>query len=355
MYMPRIWVVFHSTGNCPTQFAVDLAKALRYTGTIIPAVLHEQSCYVDSARNKLVKQFLEQKDATHMMMVDVDLSFNSDAFLRTFSVLQASQADILYGNYSLGNGANSIFGPPDNKANEAAVRVNLKPNMVYLDIATGGTGWLMATREVLERMRNECPGPWHWFARDPTADGKDLRGEDITFGLRAWGMNPKPKIVGYTGLLLRHLKNQGFYASFMSQAAANEGSQGICIPNPYESNPEKFYLFNNSAVDKSTLTPEQLAQLEKYDAERTGRETTEAGAETRPWEEANGSVRVRDAKENGVEAQPGKEGTNGHGEGEVNGAKSSKRGRKDPKGSRNANGPTAKGSTGEPVVRKEQA
>lgn len=322
--MPRIMVAFHSFGTAPTQFALDLSKAMRYSGTIIPGAIHEQSCYVDAARNKLVRTFLST-DCTHMMMVDVDLSFESDAFLKTFTVLQATQADIVYGNYSLGNGANSIFGPPENAAKEAAVRVALKPNCVYEDIATGGTGWLMASREVLQRMQQECPGPWHWFARDPTADGKDLRGEDISFGLRAWGMKPRPRIVGITTVLLRHLKYQGMFPNFMSEAAAQQGSSsGVCIPNPFESDPKRYYIFGNSVVDKDGLTKEQRAAIEEQQAkdleEAANAGRARAGVESSrsqegPEQEAHGGLRVWNAEEDRLEAEkraglepPGEEG-----------------------------------------------
>jgi hypothetical protein len=283
---PRIFVCFHSYGSCPTQFAVDLSKALRYSGTIIPAVLHEPSCYVDSARNKLVRKFLAEPSATHMMMVDVDISFDSDAFLKTFTVMTALQADVVYGNYCLGNGANSIFGPPDNKHKEAAVRAALKPNMIYQDIATGGTGWLLATRQVLERMQKECPGPWHWFDRDLTADGSDKRGEDITFGLRVYNMNPRPKVVGITNVVLRHLKNQSTIPDFMTNAAAEEGGAGVVMPNPYEHDPEKYVLLGNAVIDKSTLTPDQLEkvmkEVERYNASLKRETETLHGSGTSP-------------------------------------------------------------------------
>ena len=164
---------------------MDLSRAMRYSGTLVPHPIHEQSCYVEAARNKLVKHFLSS-EGTHMLMLDVDLSFEADAFIKTFTILEQYQADVLYGNYPLGNSGNSLFGPPENKQQESAVMVNLKPNHVYEGICTGGTGWLMARRSLLERMQKECPGPWHWFNRDLTSDGKDLRGEDITFGLRMY-------------------------------------------------------------------------------------------------------------------------------------------------------------------------
>ena len=292
MSLPRIYIAFHSYGIAPTQFALDLARAMRYSGTIIPAALHEQSCYVDSARNKLTKAFLSQPDATHMLMVDVDISFEPDAILKTFTVMQALQLDAVYGNYCLGNGANSIFGPPENAAQEAGVKVNLEPNKVYNDIATGGTGWLLVTRQLMERMQKECPGPWHWFARDLTTDGSDLRGEDITFGLRMYGMNPRPKVAGITTVLLRHQKNQGYFPQFMAEEAGKAMMPGVCIPNPFETDP-RYITIGNAVVDKKPLTPEQIRHVEsekvKYEASLEARKVALDGEHTGDPEQSSGN------------------------------------------------------------------
>jgi len=264
MPAPRIVVGFHSYGTCPTTFAMDLAKMLRYSGNMIPLCMHEQSCYVDSARNRLVRNFLSLPagDATHLMMVDVDISFPPDAINKTFGIMESLGLDVLFGNYVLGNSGNSIFGAPENLSREASVLVNLKPNTTYMDVWTGGTGWVLMKRAILERMQKECPGPWHWFPRDPTSDGLDLRGEDISFGLRLYGMSPKPKVAGTTGLLLRHLKLQPFVPAFMGQVAAQEGFPALAFPNPYENDPK--YLINGyHVVDVSKLSTEQVEALKK--------------------------------------------------------------------------------------------
>lgn len=313
MSLPRIYIGFHSYGICPTSFAIDLARLMRYSGTIIPVALHEKSCYVDSARNKLVRQFLEKTDGTHLMMMDVDLSFEPDAVLKTFSIMQACQLDAVYGNYSLGNGANSVFGAPENASQEASVRVNLEPNKVYTDIVTGGTGWLLMTRELLARMEKECEGPWHWFARDVTTDGKDRRGEDITFGLRMYRMNPRPKVAGITTVLLGHEKTQKYFPNFMSSVAAATGSPGVCIPNPYENDPAKYVIIGTSVVDLSTLTPEQkekvMEESKKYQEWKNAREAGKGSEAPSPEEGLKGEegirIRVRDPQENGVEAKAG--------------------------------------------------
>ena len=326
MGMPRIYIGFHSYGICPTSFAVDLARLMRYSGTIIPAALHEKSCYVDSARNKLVRAFLSQTDGTHLMMMDVDMSFEPDAVLKTFNIMQSLGLDAVYGNYSLGNGANSIFGPPENASQEAAVRVNLEPNKVYTDIVTGGTGWLLMSRQLLERMEKECDGPWHWFARDVTTDGKDRRGEDITFGLRMYRMSPRPKIAGITTVLLGHEKTQKYFPNFMSGVAAVSSMPGVCIPNPYEHEKEKYVTIGNSVIDLTTLTPEQKAKVleekkrfeEAENAGRAGTGAKDAGPEERPEQEESRSIRLRNPSEDGVETPEGT-GPDGNSEEEVNG------------------------------------
>lgn len=328
MSLPRIYIGFHSYGICPTSFAIDLSRLMRYSGTIIPAALHEKSCYVDSARNKLVRAFLTQTDGTHLMMMDVDLSFEPDAVLKTFSIMQSLSLDAVYGNYSLGNGANSIFGPPENASQEASVRVNLEPNKVYTDITTGGTGWLLMTRELLQRMEKECDGPWHWFARDVTTDGKDRRGEDITFGLRMYRMQPRPKVAGITTVLLGHEKTQKYFPNFMSGVAAAASMPGVCIPNPYENDP-KYAIIGTSVVDMSTLSAEQkevvLAEQQKYfewrkaqNAGSTGERAKVEGQEEGPQGEEGRGVHLRDPQEDRMETEAGRPDGN-EGEGKLNG------------------------------------
>lgn len=259
---PRIIIGFHSYGQCPTQFALDLSKAMRYSGTVIPYALHEQSCYVDSARNRLVRNFLATPEGTHLLMVDVDISFEPHYPLQTFQIMQQMLADVIYGNYALGNSGNSLFGSAENLAREASVLVGLKPDHIYTDIGTGGTGWVMMTREILQRMERECPGPWHWFARDLTADGKDLRGEDVSFGLRLFNMNPRPRVVGTTAMVLRHLKQQPFIPEFQMEQAASRGLNALSFPNPYEHDKEKYIIHQNRVLERDKLTPEQLAEAE---------------------------------------------------------------------------------------------
>lgn len=269
MAAPRVVLAFHSHGMCPTNFAMDLAKAMRYTGNLIPLALHEQSCYVDSARNKLVRQFLSlpPQDATHLMMLDVDMSFGPDAVLKTLQILEGLQLDVLFGNYVLGNASNSVFGSPENLSKEASVLVKLQPNTTYMDVWTGGTGWVMMRRALLERMQKECEGPWHWFPRDVTADGLDRRGEDISFGLRLFGLDPKPKVAGTTAVLLRHLKQHAFIPDFMTGLAAAEGQNALAFPNPYESQPDKYLIQGHHVLELSKLSPEQLAELKAKETE----------------------------------------------------------------------------------------
>lgn len=263
MSAPRVVLGFHSHGSCPTNFAMDLSKCLRYSGTLIPLCLHEQSCYVDSARNRIVRNFLSlpPQDATHLLMLDVDISFPPDAVIRTLQIFENLGLDVLFGNYVLGNSGNSIFGAPENASREAAVLVGLQPNTTYMDVWTGGTGWVMMKRSLLERMQKESPGPWHWFPRDPTADGTDLRGEDISFGLRLYNLDPKPKVAGTTAIVLRHLKMQPFVPEFMGATAVREGVSALAFPNPYEHDPSKYIVNGHHVVDVSKLTKEQADQV----------------------------------------------------------------------------------------------
>jgi hypothetical protein len=250
--------------------------------------IHYPSCYVDEARNKLVEEFLSVPDVTHLMMIDADMIFPQHAFNYTYMVQQATGADVVYGNYALGNAGNSLFGPSDTPEGEPSVLVKLEPNVIYQQVVTGGTGWLLTTKAFLLKMRESYPGPWYWFDRDLTSDGKGKKGEDITFGQRATACGGK--IVGTTGLLLKHSKPFPLVPSYVPETP---GIQTMRVANPYE-NESIFTIVGNRAHVKEAASADQV-----------GAGPTEGSKEEGPQGEASGSVCVRNPEEDGVEAEAG--------------------------------------------------
>jgi len=195
-----------------------------YEGGRIRYCIEYPSPYVEEARNMIVEAFLAAPTNTqYLLMLDADIEFEKDAVSKTMIVAQMHDADVVWGNYSLGTFSNSLFmkDPDSDLANPLD---ELKPDMVYPNLYSGGTGWCLMDRRILIRMRDECPGPWHWFNRDTIKDkdGKEVRmGEDLSFGRRVYQLGGKQ--LGFTGLFLVHHKLHGTVPKFMQGIAEGMG------------------------------------------------------------------------------------------------------------------------------------
>jgi hypothetical protein len=205
---PRVVVGFHSWGSVPPRFAFALARACAYEGNKIAGVIPVQSPFLEDARNQIVKLFLEQfPDAQYLLQVDADIEFPSDAIGKSIYIISMLEQEVLYGCYALGDGRNSIFSDTDDS--ELFRMIDVQGPATYLNIRGGGTGWMLARREALEKIKEFYPGPNHWFGRDPVKDEKGevtYLGEDLTFGLRCRSLGIKQ--AGTSQLALLHYKER---------------------------------------------------------------------------------------------------------------------------------------------------
>ena len=216
---PKIVLGFHNTGSVDPDFSISVAKAIRYCGSFISHVFQWRGPYVTEARNRILQHLLDSGHQ-YLLMVDADEEFLPENVLKTWAVASMTGADIVWGNYCLGDFRNSIFIPPkeDQKDTLPSVAFELEPNMIYEDVYSGGTGWLFVTRDAVEKIKEaHKDDPWPFFNHDKiwankpsahslvAADGHTIRmGEDISFGLRAHALGLKQ--VGYTGLVMTHIK-----------------------------------------------------------------------------------------------------------------------------------------------------
>jgi hypothetical protein len=208
------------------KFAYCLARAVSYEGGRIKSVVQYPSPYTDEARNKIVEVFLAfPEQAEYLLMVDADMDFEKDAVSKTMWIAQNTEADVVWGNYALGTFSNSLFAKDPEGTEFAAPLDELKPNKIYENIYAGGTGWCMMKRDLLVKMKDKFPPPWHWFERDiiTGTDGKLVKmGEDLSFGKRVASMEGT-KQVGYTGNFLVHHKLHPTVPQFMSPIAEELG------------------------------------------------------------------------------------------------------------------------------------
>lgn len=227
MIPPRVAIGYHSWGLVSDRFAWSLARSCAYSGNKIQGVLPPvRSPYTDEARNQIVAQYLGMVDRPkYLLMLDGDIEFLADSVDKTINIAEHHNADVVWGNYALGDGRNSIFTTDVVQGTEFALGLEkLNVNYVYRPVYAGGTGWVLMKGDLLQKMRVECEGPWYWFARDVITDheGKVAKmGEDLTFGKRAHSLGAVQ--IGYTGLFLQHWKMIPLVPDYLKDMAPQMG------------------------------------------------------------------------------------------------------------------------------------
>ena len=212
---PRVCIGFHSHGSVHPRFTFALARACAYEGNKIAGVIPVIGPLLEDCRNNIVSTFLDQfPEVDYLLMVDADIEFPSDAVGKSLFMMRYFGQDTLYGNYALGDGRNSIF----TKTPDCGLfrMVPVEGDQTYLGIAGGGTGWLLMTRELLEKMRAKYPKPFVWFGRDIVTDDKGeltALGEDLTFGKRAGECGAKQ--MGTSQIALLHYKERAIIPKAM--------------------------------------------------------------------------------------------------------------------------------------------
>jgi len=124
--------------------------------------------YVDDARNHLVRWFLDETDCTHFLSLDSDISFVPEDLDR----LQADGLDCVSGVYY------NVF---DGVLKPVAKFLDDTPDTddPIMEVEGVGAGFVMASRELLEKMRAEYGEPCPWFY-EPVLEGSHY-GEDFGF------------------------------------------------------------------------------------------------------------------------------------------------------------------------------
>jgi hypothetical protein len=138
------------------------------------------TCYLDAGRNAVVKWFLEETEADKLLQIDTDISFRPT----DVNQLEGNDLPCVAGvYYNLFDGTLKPVAKllPENDANQ--------PDDPLLEVEGVGAGFLMVTRELLEKMATVYEPPMAWFW-EPIQDGKHV-GEDFGFCQRVREMGEK--------------------------------------------------------------------------------------------------------------------------------------------------------------------
>jgi len=128
--------------------------------------------YVDDARNHLIRWFLDETNCTHFLSLDSDISFTGPDLAQLSADLD-NGLDCVSGCYY--NVFDGVMKPVVKfLPGSALVPQGDSPLM---EVEGVGAGFVMFSREILEKMRAEYEEPCPWFY-EPVIDGHHL-GEDF--------------------------------------------------------------------------------------------------------------------------------------------------------------------------------
>ena len=200
-YTDMAVITYCHVGMVTQPFAHHLAL-LAMADPFIEGIIGVQGAMLPMNRNKAAHQFLREAKAPWLWIVDSDMTFPRDAIRQSIAVAHATDAEIVCGNYVNGLGYSNL-------CDLECVQVkDLKPNTSY-EIGYGGTGCMLVSRALLERVQAKYEGdsPQEFFGYGYRHDNQgrlEVIGEDYLFCMRA--RTTGAKIVCWTGLELGHIK-----------------------------------------------------------------------------------------------------------------------------------------------------
>lgn len=199
-------------GTVRAEFMKSMLELQSRSKTPIEAFMALQSGpNIVRARNKLVRQFMEDQSAPWLLMIDTDMVFAPDSLDRLIYSANRKTRPIVGGLcYSQGGGDDmleqytTMYELMEREGGPKFVRyVEWQENAMKRVSATG-TGFLMVHRDAFDRILRHKPDPvCPWFKE--TVLGDSLVGEDMTFCLRA-GAAGVPIYV-HTGVQVGHMKS----------------------------------------------------------------------------------------------------------------------------------------------------
>ena len=168
-------------GGVNWECTYSLVKAGQ-AGSFEDFTVFPNTCYLDAGRNALVKWFLEETECSHFLCLDSDISFRPS----DIDQLAADDLPCVAGVYY--NVYDGVLKPVA-KPLPASETPNLEADDPLLEVEATGPGFMMLSRELLEKMGAEYERPMAWFW-EPVENGVHT-GEDYGFCRRVRTLGEK--------------------------------------------------------------------------------------------------------------------------------------------------------------------
>ena len=196
-------------GSVRSEFCTSLiATALQGKTRVDQVLALESGPNISTARNMVVREFLDNQRAPWLLMVDTDMVFAPTALDRLVAAADPVERPIVGGLcFSLVNGEvqPTMYELTETGDRPAFVRYTQWPEDGLMRVTATGAAFLLMHRtalETVERLTKDVSAPW--FRETPVGAPLALMGEDMTFCLRCLAAGIPVYV--HTGVQVGHMK-----------------------------------------------------------------------------------------------------------------------------------------------------
>ena len=210
MAPPHAVIGYVHPGTVRSEFCTSLLAVAMQGMTRLDQVLAlESGPNISTARNMIVREFLDNQRAPWLLMVDTDMVFAPSALDRLIAAASPTDRPIVGGLcFSLVGGETY---PTMYELTETApgqpgfVRYPQWPEDTCMRVSATGAAFLLMHRSALERVEKsarDVSAPW--FRETPVGAPLSMMGEDMTFCLRCAAAGIPVHV--HTGVQVGHMK-----------------------------------------------------------------------------------------------------------------------------------------------------
>lgn len=198
-------------GTVRAEFCASLLAVCMEGRTLIDSVIaFESGPNISSARNMIVREFLDAQNAPWLLMADTDMWFPPDALDRLIAAADPAERPLVG---ALAFSKNADGGEPYSTMYEltepepgrvAFARYKEWPEDKCVQVSATGAAFLLLHRTALERIEKHCGDKGAPWFRETSVGPMALMGEDLTFCLRATAASIPVHV--HTGVRIGHMK-----------------------------------------------------------------------------------------------------------------------------------------------------